>query len=318
VSGRRAIFHREELLTSSIDLGSTSIDLADYSTTGLRIVAIGPSGIGKTNAGLLAAEQLAGQGWFAVLMDPEGEIGALYPHVMTSPDALERHLVERTGPPIVVVPVRDAADFLPFGAVVMKAADEVRKPIFLMLDEGQLFSTSRRKGKDDILGQASDLVSDFMQRGRKRALDVFLTAHRFAGSLSRATFATKNVTLVGRQEDPAGWSALAPVFRGSGLGYAEISALSPGEFFCFTRRGVEKVVMPLARALAEVAPKASNVRPNRPATFSQWDRAMREIPATGLRALTPPVVGLLGAIAGLTAQQLAAGSRALADELATR
>jgi hypothetical protein len=155
-------------------------------------------------------------------------------------------------------------------------------------------------------------------RGRKRALDVFLSAQRFSGTLSRGVFAHKNLTLVGRQEDPSGWSALAPMFKGSGLGYAETAALNNGEFFCFSRRGVEKVAMPLATALAAVAPKAAAVRPHRPVTFAQWDSAMRAIPTTGLRALTPSIVGLLGAVAGLSAQQLAAGARALADEIVSR
>ena len=47
------VIRREEFLTSSLDLGTMSVDLQDYATTGLRIVTVGPSGIGKTNAGLL-------------------------------------------------------------------------------------------------------------------------------------------------------------------------------------------------------------------------------------------------------------------------
>jgi len=314
----RPVFHRTELASASLDLGSAQIDLADYQTTGLRVLAIGPSGIGKTSAGLLIAEQLAAQGWQAVLMDPEGEIAALYATVLTSPEALERHLVARADPPLVVVPVRDAAEFLPYGQVVMQVADTQRRPIFLLLDEGQLFSTSRRKGKADVLGAASDLVNDMCGRGRKRALDVFLSAQRFAGTLSRSAFSNKNLTFVGRQEDPSGWFALAPLFKGSEIGYAELAGLSTGEFFCFSRRGVEKVVMPMAEALAAVAPKAAAVRPHRPKTFIEWDRALRGIPTDRLRALTPAVVGLLGSVAGLSAQQLASGQRALTDELAAR
>lgn len=312
------VFRRDEFLSSSLDLGSMSLDLADYATTGLRVVAVGPSGIGKTNAGLLIAEQLAAQGWQAVLMDPEGEISALYEMVLTAPDALERYLVERSGPPIAVVPVRDAAEFLPFGRALMAAADRLRRPVFLLLDEGQIFSTSRRHRKADVLGEASDLVNDFLQRGRKRSLDVFLSAHRFSGTLNRAVFGSKNLSLVGRQEDPSVWFALAPIFKGSGIGYAEAAALSPGEFFCFSRRGVEKVVLPMAAALKAVAPAATVVRPRRPATFSDWDRALREIPTARLRALTGPAIALLGTIAGLSGQQLAAGTRALQDELRMR
>lgn len=315
----RALFRREELLTSALDLGSTSVDLSDYSTTGLRIVAVGPSGVGKTNAGLLIAEQLAAQGWMVVCVDPEGEIGALYADArLPTPAALERHLRERTGPALAVVSARDAGEFLPFGQAVMAVADALRQPIFLLLDEAQLFSTSRRKGRADVEGQASDLVTDLVGRGRKRALDVFLSAQRFAGTLHRGVFANRNLTLVGRQEDPSGWFALAPLFKGSGIGYAETAALGSGEFFMASRRGLEKVVLPMAAALAAVAPKAVAVRQTRPATFAAWDLALRAIATPRLRALTPGVVGLLGAVAGLSAQQLVSGRRALSDELESR
>jgi hypothetical protein len=196
------------------------------------------------------------------------------------------------------------------------AADAHRKPIFLVVDEGQLFSASRKR-KDGI-GDAGDLVNQFVERGRKRALDVFLTAHRFSGSLHRSVFGNKNLTLIGRQEDPTAWSALAPQFRGSTLGFNDLAALSPGEFFCFSRRGVEKVVMPMAEALKRVAPAARAVKPALPATFSQWDRAMREIPTRRLQELTDPVTMLLGTVAGLTSQQLLSGGRALEDELEAR
>jgi hypothetical protein len=316
VSGK-AVFRREEFLNASLDFGSTSIDLQDYATTGLRVVCVGPSGIGKTNAGLLIAEQLAVQGWVSVLMDPEGEIEALYGDAVGSPQDLAAALEHRRQL-IVVVHVENAAEFIPYAHAVMSAVDEHRKPVFLMLDESQIFSASRRRKGSDELAEASAIVNDFTQRGRKRALDLFLSAHRFSGSLDRAVFANKNLTLVGRQEDPTAWSALAPQFKGSRIGFTELAALSPGEFFCFSRRGVEKVTMPMADALRAVAPKASVVKPTVPVTFSQWDRAMREIPTSRLQTLTGPIVNLLGAIAGLQTQQLAAGTRALRDELEAR
>ena len=45
---------------------------------------------------------------------------------------------------------------------------------------------------------------------------------------------------------------------------------------------------------------------------------MGEIPTARLRALTDPLVSLLGAIAGLSSQQMMAGACALQDELETR
>lgn len=311
----RALFRRDEFLTSALDLGSTTLGLADYATTGLRIVTVGPSGIGKTNTGLLIAEQLAQQGWVSVLMDPEGEIEALYGDPVRDVGELERRLTDRAEP-IVVVRVRDATEFVPYARAVMTAADTYRRPIFLLLDEAQIFSTSRKRTND--VGEASDLVNDCVQRGRKRALDLFLSAHRFSGSLHRAVFANKNLGFIGRQEDPTAWSALAPQFKGSRIAFTDLAALAPGEFLMLSRRGVEKVAMPMAAALQAVAPKATVVRPLLPATFSEWDRAMREIPTPRLQALTGPVVGLLGAIAGLSGPQLAAGSRALRDELEAR
>lgn len=311
----RAIFRREEFITAALHLGTVDIDLADYATTGLRIVTIGPSGIGKTNAGLLMAEQLAEQGWVSVLVDPEGEIEELYGSAVAGVDELTEGLAKRDNP-FLVVGARDATQFIEYGKAIMAAADEHRKPIFLVIDEGQLFSASRKRTAG--MGDAGDLVNQFVERGRKRALDVFLTAHRFSGSLHRSIFGNKNLTLIGRQEDPTAWSALAPQFRGSTIGFNDLAALSPGEFFCFSRRGVEKVVMPMAEALRRVAPAARQVKPALPSTFSQWDRAMRDIPDARLAALTGPVNALLGTVAGLTNQQLLAGGRAMADELEAR
>lgn len=313
----RAVFRRNEFLTAALDFGALSIDLADYMSTGLRVVAVGPSGIGKTNCGLLIAEQLAAQGWVCVLMDPEGEIEDLYGEAVPDPEELSVALETRLQQ-MLVVRVRTAAEFLPYAHAVMTAVDTHRKPVFLMLDESQIFSTSRRGKKDDELVEASELVNDFVQRGRKRALDLFLSAHRFSGSLHRSVFSNKNLTLIGRQEDPTGWSALAPQFKGSGIGFPDLQALAPGEFFCFGRAGVERVVMPMAEALKAAAPPATIVRPTTPRTYTEWDRALRTMSTERLRALTRPVTTLLGAIAGLSMQQLAAGNRALRDELEAR
>jgi hypothetical protein len=74
----------------------------------------------------------------------------------------------------------------------------------------------------------------------------------------------------------------------------------------------------MAKALAAVAEKAKIAEPALPATFTQWDRAMRRIPTERLENLTDPVVRLLGSVAGLTSQQMISGARALQDELDTR
>jgi hypothetical protein len=70
--------------------------------------------------------------------------------------------------------------------------------------------------------------------------------------------------------------------------------------------------------LKKVAPKAKAVKPLLPATFGQWDRMLREIPTERLEELTDPIVNLLGAVAGLTTQQMLSGARALQDELDSR
>ncbi len=311
----RSVIQRSELMGAVLDLGSVAIDLSDYGTTGLRIVTVGPSGIGKTNAGLLIAEQLAKQGWVCVLIDPEGEIASMYGAAVAGVDELRERLVKRDRP-IVVVSAEDASQFIPYGRCILDVADEHRKPVFLMIDEGQVFSATKKR-KGDV-GEASDIVNEFADRGRKRALDLFLTATRFTGSLHRAIFAHKNLSLIGCQEDPTAWASLAPQFKSSRIEFNDLAALAPGEFFCFSRRGVEKIRMPMADALKSVAPKAKAIKPKLPSTFSQWDRAMRETPTPRLRALTNPVISLLGAVAGLSAQQIRSGSRALHDELEGR
>lgn len=310
----RGVITRNELADAMLDFGTAAIDLSDYATTGLRIVTIGQSGIGKTNVGLVCAEQLSKQGWISVLVDPEGEIASMYGKPVTSPEQLRKRLALRDEP-IIVVAAEDAGEFIPYGQAILDAADEHRKPIFLALDEGQLFSGRKRKGD---AGAAADLVNQFAERGRKRALDLFITATRFTGSLHRSVFSGKNLTLIGCQEDPAAWASLAPQFRGSKISFSDLAALGPGEFFCFSRRGLEKVAMPMAEKLKPVARKARRPRPKLPSTFRQWDRAMREIPTPRLRAITAPIVGLLGAVAGLTSQQLISGGRALQDEIGGR
>lgn len=310
-----SVFRREELLTATLNLGTSTIALADYATTGIRAVVVGPSGIGKTNALLVMAEQLADQGWVSVLMDPEGDIEELYGAAVRDIQKLQNCIRGRHHP-ILVCRVRHADEFVLYGKAILDVVDEERKPVFLLIDEGQIFSAPRKR--KEAIGEASDLVNAFVERGRKRALDLGVTAHRFSGTLHRSVFANKNLTLVGRQEDPTAWSALAPQFKGSNIGFPDLAALAPGEFICFSRRGVEKVAMPLASALEGVALKATVVRSVVPATFSEWDVAMREIPTDRLLELSREACGFLGTIAGLQPQQLAAGGRALADELECR
>jgi hypothetical protein len=313
----RTVIQRTELVGAALDFGRVAIDLTEYATTGLRVVTVGPSGIGKTNAGLLMAEQLAQQGWVSVLIDPEGEIASMYDAsaAVDDVDAL-RDRLEKRDEPFIVVSANDASEFIPYGRAILEAADTHRKPIFLMIDEGQVFSAPKKR-KGDI-GEAADIVNEFATRGRKRALDLFLTATRFTGSLHRSIFANKNLSLIGCQEDPTAWASLAPQFRSSKIEFNDLAALGPGEFFCFSRRGVEKVRMPMAEALERVAPKATAVRPKLPSTFSQWDRAMRELPTARLHSLTAPVVSLLGSVCGLSSQQMLSGTRALQDELEGR
>ncbi len=310
-----AVIQRDEMLTAQLDLGGAPIDLAEYATTGLLAVAVGPRGMGKTNAGLLMAEQLAAQGWVSVLIDPESEMESLYGAAVRDAEHLGS-LLETREQPMIVVTARDATEFLPYGRAILDAAERIRKPLFVVIDEGQLFSATKKR-KEDV-GEAAEIINEFAGRGRKRALDLFITALRYTGTLHRSIFSNKNLTLIGCQEDPTAWAALVPQFKASRIEFNDLNALAPGEFFCFSRRGVEKVKMPIAQALRQVAPKARAVRRSLPATYSQWDRAMGEIPTARLRALTDPLVSLLGAIAGLSSQQMMAGACALQDELETR
>jgi hypothetical protein len=311
----RTIINRSEMLDMSINLGGPPLSLADYATTGLVATAIGPRGCGKSSAGLLIAEQLSVRGWICVLIDPEGELEALYGTAVESPAELAERL-RRRDRPIIVVSATDAGEFIPYGEAILEVSDERRQPIFVMLDEGQLFSASGRRGGDT--GEATRIVNEFVGRGRKRALDVFITALRFTGTLQRQVFSSKNLTLIGTAEDPTGWAVLAPQFKGTKIEYKDLNALAPGEFFCLSRRGVEKIRMPMAEALKGVAPKARTVKRTLPTTFQQWSRAMSDIPTDRLECLTPPVIQLLSTIAGLSMQQTLSGTRALRDELEGR
>lgn len=310
-----AVIRREEMVGATLDLGGVPLDLSDYATTGLMAVAVGPRGNGKTNAGLLMAEQLSEKGWVSVLIDPESELASLYGQAVRDAEDLRQRLTLRQEK-VLVVSAKDATEFIPYGRVILEVAEAVRQPVFVVIDEGQLFSAAKKRQGD--IGEAADIINEFVGRGRKRALDVFVTALRYTGTLHRSIFGNKNLTLIGCQEDAAAWSALAPQFRASKIEFADLSSLGPGEFFCLSRRGIEKVRMPMAKALAAVAMRAKVVKKTLPATFTQWDRAMRSIPKERLEALTDDVNSLLGTVAGLSAQQMMAGQRALQDELECR
>jgi hypothetical protein len=311
----RNVIQRTEMFEARLQLGGAPMDLAEYATTGLRGMAIGPSGSGKSNAGLLIAEQLAQQGWVSILIDPESELESMYGGAVKDPDDLRVHLEHRVKK-MLVVSARDAAEFVPYGLAILEACDLHRKPIFVMIDEGQLFSAPRTRS--DEVGTSGDIINEFVGRGRKRALDLFITALRYTGTLHRSVFSNKNLTLIGCQEDPTVWSSLAPMFKSSKIEFSDLNALAPGEFFCFSRRGVEKVKMPMAAELQRVAPKARGVKKALPTTFNQWNKAMREIPTERLNALTGPVVDLLSAVAGLSVQQISSGMTALDDERSLR
>jgi len=239
----------------------------------------------------------------------------MYGEAISSPLALSEALRTRTQK-IIVVNARDVHEFLSYGNVIMEAADLHRKPLFVMVDEGQLFSAN--KVRKDGLGESSDLINDLVGRGRKRALDLFITAHAFTGTINRQVFHNKNLTFVGCQEDPTAWASLSAQFRQSQIGYSDLNALSTGEFFCLSSRGIEKIKMPMAEALAKVAPAARVIKKVLPSTFRQWARAMSDISTERLEALTDQVTTLLGTAAGLSTQQMLAGSQALADELESR
>ena len=182
---KRTVIRRDEMLDATLQLGGSPIALDEYVTTGLLAVAIGPRGNGKTNAGLLMAEQLSAQGWVSVLIDPENELESLYGDAVADPDALRATLATRDNS-IVVVNARDAGEFVPYGRAILDTADEHRKPIFVVIDEGQLFSASRKRSNG--IGEAADIINEFAERGRKRALDLFITALRYTGKgLSIAT-----------------------------------------------------------------------------------------------------------------------------------
>ena len=311
----RTVIRRKEMIGATLRLGGTPIALDAYATTGLLAVAMGPRGYGKTNAGLLMAEQLSAQGWVSVLIDPENELESLYGSTATNPAALEVSLRERHNS-MIVVNARNAEEFIPFGHAILRAADEHRKPIFLMIDEGQLFSASSKR--DNGIGEATDIINQFAERGRKRALDLFITALRYTATLQRTIFANKNLTLIGAQEDATGWAALAPQFKATDIRFSDLNALIPGEFFCFARHGVEKIKMPMATALAAVAAKAVRTPRALPTTYNQWSKAMGEITTERLAALDDNMVTLLATVAGLSQQELADGHTALRNEVEAR
>jgi hypothetical protein len=314
-TNQHPVIRRPEMREAVLTLGTVTVSLQEYETTGLLALGIGPRGCGKTNVGQVMAEQLSQQGWVAVLFDPEGEMEMMCGEAVADADDLRGRL-RRRDQPIVVVRAATAEEFVPFGRAVLEVADELRKPLFVVIDEGQVFSAPRKRSAS--LGEAADIINEFADRGRKRAVDLYMTALRYTGSVHRTLFAHTNLALIGCQNDAAGWAALSPQFKSAGITFGDLSSLGPAEFFCISRRGIDKTRMQMAEELKRVAPAGLPVRRHLPATFSQWDRAMRDMPLARLHKLSDPVVSLLGAVAGLSAQQMAVGRAALVDEIGAR
>src|SRR5438105_59619 len=112
MSTKRTVVYRHEMFDAILNIGGTPIALANYATTGLFVIAVAPRGCGKTNAGLLMAEQLSDQGWVSVLIDPEEELQSMYGDAVADPDELADRLQERDQP-IVVVSAKNATEFIP-------------------------------------------------------------------------------------------------------------------------------------------------------------------------------------------------------------
>ena len=306
---------RHEMVGAQLELGNCRIDLSDYATTGLRCVMIGPSGGGKTFASLLVAEQLSEQGWVSVLVDPEGVLAPLYGGAVRDPEHLRSLLAERTQK-ILVIEAKSADDFVPYGQALIEVVDTQRKPVFLVLDEGQLFSTTgNRVGGEH---EASMLIRDYLDRGRKRKLDLCISALRYTASLNRAAFDSRNLTLVAHHGDSRAWAGVAPVVSHAGFSFADVSALQTGQFLVVSRHGVEKATLPMPKAVRGLVPPTKRTRTALPGSFREWDAAVGAIDDKALAQLTPDLVALMSALAGLAAAQARSGADALADEILAR
>jgi hypothetical protein len=190
--------------------------------------------------------------------------------------------------PIVVVSAEDASEFIPYGRAILEAADQDRKPIFVMMDEGQVFSApKKREGRHRRGLRHRQPVRRARPQARARPLPHGAALHRLAASLD---LRHKNLSLIGCQEDPTAWAALAPQFKASKIEFGDLAGARARRVLLLQPRGVEKIRMPMAEALKRVAPKAKAIKPKLPTTFSQWDRAMREIPTPRLRRSRDPVV----------------------------
>lgn len=310
---KRELIRRDEFLGASLKLGAATVDLASYAATGFRMVVAGPSGCGKSNAMMLAMEQFVALGWVAVIVDTEGEAEGLYGDAVSSPEELHDLLRSRARP-VIVVSASEPAEFIPYAEQVLLAADTYRKPLLLVIEETQLFWAVGRSSTRTDIGRSTALLYDIASRGRKRCLDLIASTTRPSG----ITGSGSNLNLFGQTQDSRAWEALRTTFRGTNLGFGDLMALSPGEFFCFGPRGLDKVRLPLAKSLSHIALKAPARKATLPGTFRQWDRAMRSIPTERLQALTPEVVSLLCVVAGVAPDQKSEGSRALSDELVAR
>ena len=159
-----AVIQRDEMLTAQLDLGGAPIDLAEYATTGL-LAAVGPRAVWARPTRVVDGRAARGAGLGRRADRPGERDGVVYGAAVRDAEHLGS-LLETREQPMIVVTARDAAEFLPYGRAILDAAERIRKPLFVVIDEGQLFSATKKR-KEDV-GEAAEIINEFAGRGRKR------------------------------------------------------------------------------------------------------------------------------------------------------
>src|SRR3546814_20269004 len=94
---------------------------------------------------------------------------SMYGKAVKDADELLERLTKRDQP-IVVVAAGDAEAFVPYGLVILEAAENFRKPVFVVIDDGQIFSGATRGNTNEAEGIINQCAERGRMRDRKRRL----------------------------------------------------------------------------------------------------------------------------------------------------
>jgi len=205
-----------------------------------RTCIIGQSGSGKSYAVSVICEELCKAEVGFCIIDTEGEYSSLKQSFkvliagysndcdlsmrsITNLEALTEELITSNAPFILDVSEapdqREAVEL--FSKALYKAADKIRKPYLLIIEEADVFCPQQ--------GKTIDVISEVSRRGRKRGPGLMIVTQRPA-LVDKTILSQCNFQIIGKLTIEADLESVKPFFNKK-FEVNKLPNLRPGEFF---------------------------------------------------------------------------------------